>query len=398
MSLYSLVNKKESGRDSLREYSVELGLRTHRPSPITSSSSVSFDNNSQLFEDQKSRHFFSSLEGSSNGRKKGLLDLSQHGHGTRMSNAFTVDSLSQCSNQPQLGDLRDWWDLPSHSSAAPNYQQKTKNVQISYSADEIYGKASLKKPPKSSEYGNNNKSAKQQSNKHHADPATTFSKSRASSNSQLVDYYNHEDPVDTLKSYVDNCAPRNGDLLMQQELSVSNGKSSNMSKPLQNSSYDYFQHLERKGTTTDKDELFSYLVNNNNTFSTTHSKYDNADQQKVNYRTFEEAMHFYPSDESEDELRSKTQCGKTFQATKPLIKQVYEDLSATTTSKQEPRPLSHDDECCSSKLYGTDSFSKEQFSTPTVAKEYLSHPPPVKAWDSPRAQKKIDVQDFKTVR
>ena len=95
--------------DNFREYSVELGLRTHRPSGFTHSFLPAAGNTSEA---------------------------------VKYSATHTDGSLSTCSNTPQCGELGDWWDLPSSSSAA-NYEQRTKTVRVSYSLDEIYGKAKV---------------------------------------------------------------------------------------------------------------------------------------------------------------------------------------------------------------------------------------------------------------
>lgn len=109
------MEKHGRGHDRLREYSIELGLRTHRPSAITSSLLQS-----NVLEKSKSY--------------VGLTRLQKNGQ------MINTECLSQCSNVPQYGDVT-WWDLPVSASA--DYEQKTKNVRISYSVDQIYGKAKL---------------------------------------------------------------------------------------------------------------------------------------------------------------------------------------------------------------------------------------------------------------
>lgn len=102
MDGFKYLERQQQAKNTLRQYSVELGLRTHRPSALTP-------------------------------------DL-------YLAKTASRSTVSTSSMLPQFGDTEDWWKVPSKSR--PNYEQKTRPVQISYSAKEIYGKAQLDHPHK----------------------------------------------------------------------------------------------------------------------------------------------------------------------------------------------------------------------------------------------------------
>lgn len=118
MASFVPLDRHKQHLNRIREYSVELGLRTHRPSALTAPKS-----SPHLQSNSPRRYNNNNYDNSS----KSQYDF--------------YDTVSECSNLPQCGD-EDWWKLP----AAPtrlSYEQKTKSVRISYSVNEIYGKAQI---------------------------------------------------------------------------------------------------------------------------------------------------------------------------------------------------------------------------------------------------------------
>ena len=90
------ISRDKMERNTLRQYSVELGLRTHRPSAVT-----------PTFEPVRS----------------------------------SISSISNFSTSPQHGAENNWWALPRSQTA--NYEQRNKKVNIAYSRIEIYEKANV---------------------------------------------------------------------------------------------------------------------------------------------------------------------------------------------------------------------------------------------------------------
>ncbi|XP_067930635.1 uncharacterized protein [Watersipora subatra] len=234
-TLFDRTDKKDGKKYQHREYSVELGLRTHRPSAITSS-----------FEpftytqtcDSDGTHLEAQFVRRNNPRNESLHR----------------DTLSQCSNKPQLGDVNHWWELPPCSSNG-SYQQRTKNVRISYSSEEIYGKANISQNKK-------DETSKRLANSKHDRFASENYANTSSSPTLTQDV----EPVINEKS-----TKFRGD----------RDSSSSRNRLSKETSLLHSKHVTKQ---------FIYQQD---------LSYDNC-HSTIKYRTFEEAMNSYPSDESED--------------------------------------------------------------------------------------------------
>lgn len=251
--------------DNFREYSVELGLRTHRPSGF-------------------SQNFLPANDSS----------RSSHKYPAHQSNGH----LSTCSNTPQCGELGDWWDLPSSSSAA-NYEQRTKTVRVSYSLDEIYGRAKVpfsEKLTKQSQYekdkGENQITFRLPSprnlNPSHLENISSY-KEGQNHTSRNRRYANLKDRLDDQKHYQSDFSfdhAATGSAMFSERFD--NNVTSLPERPTTSYTNDF--PLADSHTPAKHQPLNAWDSNNNNKGSVLSG---------VQFRTFEEAMGMYPSDDED---------------------------------------------------------------------------------------------------
>ena len=263
--------------DNFREYSVELGLRTHRPSGFTHSFLPAAGNTSEA---------------------------------VKYSATHTDGSLSTCSNTPQCGELGDWWDLPSSSSAA-NYEQRTKTVRVSYSLDEIYGKAKVpltegiikqSKQERVDKVPEQITSTLPSSELQESAPTNakkeTLPKYDKSLTNKTPKYANLRDRLHNHKlNDFDNASILPVNATNDSRDHSSNGYS-------YSSVYDDVQHPHKHQPRN------AWDVNNN---------YDR-DLSGINFRTFEEAMRMYPSDDEDSSEEANN--SKHYQHLKPHLNNV----------------------------------------------------------------------------
>lgn len=244
---------------SIREYSVELGLRTHRPSAFSPS--------------------YVPVKDSS------LISLS--------SNHLT-GGLSTCSNTPQCGELGDWWDLPSSSSV--NYEQKIKTVRVSYSADEIYGRAQATQPAAAvAERRDTNYYAEQRGNSDN----DTYSGAKYQSQQEEIISGNEKQHGQrrfaNLKTRLADRSSNANKYTYQGDIST---PSSNFVENGHHNNFLSFQHQTEHNNGITSSEHSSHLPPRHAWES---ASKPNLDLDGITFRTFEEAMKMYPSDDESSE-------------------------------------------------------------------------------------------------